>query len=86
MGPGTWQSTPDERASAVIGHAGAGSVARARRLRPAADRDRPRGWRVGKSTLVQAAAVDARARGTVAVALEGFTSEPTEQRVERPGW
>jgi hypothetical protein len=34
---------------------------------------------VGKSTLLQAAAVDARARGTRVVALDGRTFEPTER-------
>src|SRR5690348_4229627 len=34
---------------------------------------------VGKSMLLQAAAVDARARGTLVVALDGRTFEPTER-------
>ena len=34
---------------------------------------------VGKSMLLQAAAVDARARGTLVVALDGRTCEPTER-------
>src|SRR5215813_1234035 len=34
---------------------------------------------VGKSTLLQAAAVDARARGTLVVALDGSAFEPTER-------
>jgi len=34
---------------------------------------------VGKSTLLQAAAMDARARGTAVVALDGRTFEPTER-------
>src|SRR5262245_7684270 len=33
---------------------------------------------VGKSMLLQATAVDARARGTLVVALDGRTFEPTE--------
>ena len=80
MGPRTLQSTLDQRASALIGREREREA-----LLELVERDTPlvafvHGIAgVGKSTLLQAAAVDARARGTRVVALDGRTFEPTER-------
>ena len=80
MGPRTLQSTLDQRASALIGREREREA-----LLELVERDIPlvavvHGIAgVGKSTLLQAAAVDARARGTLVVALDGRTFEPTER-------
>ena len=80
MGPRTLQSTLDQRASALI------ERERERHaLLELVERDMPlvafvHGIAgVGKSTLLQAVAVDARARGTRVVALDGRAFEPTER-------
>src|SRR6516225_4819532 len=80
MGPRTLQSTLDQRAGALIGRERERAA-----LLELVERDMPlvafvHGIAgVGKSTLLQAAAVDARARGTPVVALDGRTFEPTER-------
>ena len=80
MGPRTLQSTLDQRAGALIGREGERAT-----LLELVERDMPfvavvHGIAgVGKSTLLHAAAVDARARGTLVVALDGRTFEPTER-------
>src|SRR3984957_207068 len=80
MSPGTLQSTLDQRAGALIGR-----ERERKALLELVERDRPlvafvHGIAgVGKSTLLQAAAVDARARGTLVVALDGRAFEPTER-------
>src|ERR1700757_1859562 len=80
MGPRTLQSTLDQRASALIGRERERAA-----LLELVERDMPlvafvHGIAgVGKSTLLHAAAVDARARGTLVVALDGRAFEPTER-------
>ena len=80
MGPRTLQSTLDQRAGALIGRERERAA-----LLELVERDMPlvavvHGIAgVGKSTLLQAAAVDARARGTLVVALDGRAFEPTER-------
>jgi hypothetical protein len=80
MSRGTLQSTLDQRAGALIGRERERAA-----LRELVERDMPlvavvHGIAgVGKSTLLHAAAVDARARGTLVVALDGRTFEPTER-------
>jgi hypothetical protein len=75
----TLQSTLDQRAGALAGRERERAA-----LLDLVERDTPliavvHGIAgVGKSTLLQAAAVDARARGTLVVALDGRTFEPTE--------
>jgi NACHT domain len=79
MSRGTLQSTLDQRAGALIGRERERAA-----LLELVERDMPlvavvHGIAgVGKSTLLQAAAVDARARGTLVVALDGRAFEPTE--------
>ena len=74
------QSTLDQRADALIGR-----ERERRALLELVERDMPlvafvHGIAgVGKSTLLQAAAVDARARGTLVAALDGRAFEPTER-------
>src|SRR5262249_30735769 len=76
----TLQSTLDERAGALIGRERERAA-----LLDLVERDMPlvaivHGIAgVGKSMLLQAAAVDARARGTLVTALDGRTFEPTER-------
>jgi DNA-binding response OmpR family regulator len=76
----TLQSTLNQRAGALIGRERERTA-----LLELAERDMPlvafvHGIAgVGKSTLLQAAAVDARARGTLVVALDGRAFEPTER-------
>ena len=76
----TLQSTLDQRAGALIGRERERAA-----LLELVERDMPlvavvHGIAgVGKSTLLQAAAVDARARGTLVVALDGRAFEPTER-------
>jgi hypothetical protein len=76
----TLQSTLDERAGALIGRERERAA-----LLELVERDIPlvafvHGIAgVGKSMLLQAAAVDARARGTLVVALDGRKFEPTER-------
>jgi hypothetical protein len=76
----TLQSTLDQRAGALIGRERERAA-----LLELVERDTPlvgvvHGIAgVGKSALLQAAAVDARARGTRVVALDGRTFEPTER-------
>jgi hypothetical protein len=80
MGPRTLQSTLDQRAGALIGR---------ERERAAVleliEGDLPLiGFvhgiaGVGKSTLLRAAGVEARARGTLVIALDGRAFEPTER-------
>ena len=73
------QSTLDQRAGALIGRERERAA-----LLELVERDMPlvavvHGIAgVGKSMLLQAAAVDARARGTLVVALDGRTFEPTD--------
>jgi Mrp family chromosome partitioning ATPase len=80
MSRGTLQSTLDQRAGALIGRERERAA-----LLELVERDMPlvavvHGIAgVGKSTLLQAAAVDARARGTLVVALDGRAFEPTER-------
>ena len=80
MGPRTLQSTLDQRAGALIGRERERAA-----LLELVERDMPlvavvHGIAgVGKSTLLHAAAVDARARGTRVVALDGRAFEPTER-------
>ena len=80
MGPRTLQSTLDQRAGALIGREWERAA-----LLELVDRDKPlvafvHGIAgVGKSMLLQAAVVDARARGTLVVALDGRAFEPTER-------
>jgi hypothetical protein len=80
MSPRTLQSTLDERAGALIGR----DLERAALLE-LVERDTPlvafvHGIAgVGKSMLLQAAAGDARARGTRVIALDGRAFEPTER-------
>ena len=80
MGPRTLQSTLDQRAGALIGRERERAA-----LLELVERDMPlvafvHGIAgVGKSMLLQAAVVDARARGTVVVALDGRAFEPTER-------
>ena len=80
MSRGTLQSTLDQRAGALIGREGERAA-----LLELVERDTPlvavvHGIAgVGKSTLLQAAAVDARASGTLVVALDGRKFEPTER-------
>ena len=80
MGPRTLESMLDQRAGALIGREWSG-----RRCSELVERDMPlvafvHGIAgVGKSTLLQAAAVDARARGPRVVALDGRAFEPTER-------
>jgi hypothetical protein len=80
MRPGTLQSTLDQRADALVGRERERAA-----LLELVERDMPlvavvHGIAgVGKSMLLQAAAVDARARGTVVVALDGRAFEPTER-------
>lgn len=80
MGPRTLQSTLDQRAGALIGRERERAA-----LLDLAERDMPlvafvHGIAgVGKSTLLQAVTVDARARGTLVVALDGRALEPTER-------
>jgi DNA-binding response OmpR family regulator len=80
MGPRTLQSTLDQRAGALIGREAERAV-----LLELVDRDMPlvvfvHGIAgVGKSTLLHAAAVDARARGALVVRLDGRAFEPTER-------
>src|SRR5215470_87025 len=80
MRPRTLQSTLDQRAGALIGRDWERAA-----LLELVERDMPlvavvHGIAgVGKSMLLQAAAVDARARGTRVVALDGRTFEPTER-------
>src|SRR5262245_25904435 len=76
----TLQSALDQRASALIGRERERAA-----LLELVDGDTPlvavvHGIAgVGKSMLLQAAAVDARARGTLVVTLDGRTFEPTER-------
>ena len=76
----TLQSTLDQRAGALIGRERERAA-----LLELVERDMPlvafvHGIAgVGKSMLLQAAAVDARARGTLVVALDGRAFEPTER-------
>ncbi len=76
----TLQSTLDQRAGALIGRERERAA-----LLELVERDLPlvavvHGIAgVGKSTLLHAAAVDARARGTLVVALDGRAFEPTER-------
>ena len=80
MGPRTMQSTLDQRAGALIGRESERAA-----LLELVERDMPlvafvHGIAgVGKSMLLQAAVVDARARGTLVVALDGRAFEPTER-------
>ena len=80
MSRGTLQSMLDQRADALIGRERERAA-----LLELVERDTPlvavvHGIAgVGKSTLLQAAAVDARARGTLVVSLDGRTFEPTER-------
>src|SRR5262245_26061364 len=80
MRPRTLQSTLDERAGVLIGREPERAA-----LLELVERDRPlvafvHGIAgVGKSMLLQAAAFDARARGTLVVALDGRAFEPTER-------
>jgi DNA-binding response OmpR family regulator len=80
MGPRTLQSTLDQRAGALIGRESERAA-----LLELVERDMPlvafvHGIAgVGKSMLLQAAVVDARARGTLVVALDGRAFEPTER-------
>src|SRR6516165_10537669 len=80
MGPRTMQSTLDQRAGALIGRESEREV-----LLELVERDTPlvafvHGIAgVGKSMLLQAAAVDARARGAPVVTLDGRAFEPTER-------
>src|SRR5436305_9045987 len=80
MRPRTLQSTLDQRAGALIGRERERAA-----LLELVERDTPlvavvHGIAgVGKSTLLHAAAVDARDRGTRVVALDGRTFEPTER-------
>ena len=80
MRPRTLQSTLDQRAGALIGRERERAA-----LLELVERDMPlvafvHGIAgVGKSMLLQAAAVDARARGTRVVALDGRAFEPTER-------
>ena len=80
MSRGTLQSTLDQRAGALIGREGERAA-----LLELVERDTPlvavvHGIAgVGKSTLLRAAAVDARTRGTLVVALDGRKFEPTER-------
>ena len=80
MGRRTLQSTLDQRAGALIGRERERAA-----LLELVERDMPlvafvHGIAgVGKSMLLQAAAVDARARGTFVVALDGRTFEPTDR-------
>src|SRR5262245_65696015 len=76
----TLQSTLDQRAGALIGREPERVV-----LAELVERDLPlvafvHGIAgVGKSMLLQAAAVDARGRGTLVVGLDGRAFEPTER-------
>ncbi len=80
MGPRTLQSTLDRRAGALIGRERERAA-----LLELVERELPlvafvHGIAgVGKSTLLQAAAVDARERGTIVFALDGRAFEPTER-------
>jgi Novel STAND NTPase 1 len=80
MGPHTLQSTLDERADALIGRERERTA-----LLELIERSRPlvalvHGIAgVGKSTLLQAASVDARARHARVVVLDGRAFEPTER-------
>ena len=80
MGPHTLQSTLDQRAGALIGRERERAA-----LLEFVERDMPlvafvHGIAgIGKSTLLQAAAVDARARDASVVALDGRAFEPTER-------
>ena len=80
MSRGTLQSTLDQRAGALVGRERERAA-----LLELVERETPlvalvHGIAgVGKSTLLHAAAVDARARGTVVVALDGRAFEPTER-------
>jgi hypothetical protein len=80
MSRGTLQSTLDQRAGALIGRERERAA-----LLELVERDMPlvafvHGIAgVGKSTVLQAAALDARARGTLVVALDGRAFEPTER-------
>jgi Transcriptional regulatory protein, C terminal len=80
MGPRTLESMLDQRAGALIGRERERAT-----LLELVERDIPlvavvHGIAgVGKSTLLHAAAVDARARGTLVVALDGRAFEPTER-------
>jgi predicted alpha/beta-fold hydrolase len=80
MGPHTLQSTLDQRADALIGRERERAA-----LLELIERDMPivafvHGIAgVVKSTLVQAAVVDARARDAHVVALDGRAFEPTER-------
>ena len=76
----TLQSTLDQRAGALVGRERERAA-----LLELVERDMPlvaviHGIAgVGKSMLLQAAAVDARARGTLVIALDGRAFEPTER-------
>lgn len=76
----TLQSTLDQRARALIGRERERAA-----LLDLVEREMPLVMfvhgiaGVGKSMLLQAAAVDARARGALVVALDGRTFEPTER-------
>src|SRR6201995_4335215 len=80
MGPRTLESMLDQRARALIGRERERAA-----LLELVEHDMPlvvvvHGIAgVGKSTLLHAAAVDARARGTLVVALDGRAFEPTER-------
>jgi NACHT domain len=80
MGPRTLESMLDQRAGALIGRERERAA-----LLELVERDMPLVAVVygiagiGKSTLLRAAAVDARARGTLVVALDGRSFEPTER-------
>jgi hypothetical protein len=80
MRPRTLQSTLDERAGALVGRERERAA-----LLELVERDMPlvafiHGIAgVGKSLLLRAAAVDARARGTLVVALDARAFEPTER-------
>jgi hypothetical protein len=80
MSQGTLQSTLDQRAGALIGRERERAA-----LLELVERDMPlvafvHGIAgVGKSTLLHAAALDARAHGTLVVALDGRAFEPIER-------
>jgi Transcriptional regulatory protein, C terminal len=80
MGPRTLESMLDQRAGALIGRERERAA-----LLELVERDLPlvafvHGIAgVGKSTLLRAAAADARARGTLVVAIDGRAFEPTER-------
>ena len=80
MGPRTLQSTLDQRAGALIGRERERAALRElveREVPPVAFVHGIAG--VGKSMLLQAVAVEARARGTLVIALDGRAFEPTER-------